>query len=104
MTEHDAITEFGIDADPSNVYFALNGFSYRGIAHLHGNFAETDSLTTNLDDAEVYQDGAVMWVVGGVADQTPVRTTLIAVRSNGEWRIKHSHRSPGSAQPRPGSI
>jgi hypothetical protein len=97
------------DPDPSNVYFALNGFEYRGAAHLAAvpsvpSTAETGGLATDLDDIEIHRAGDVMWVVGGIGAAAPVRTTLVAVREADEWRIKHAHRSPASARPRPGDI
>lgn len=108
MTGPGNIPDLVPDPDPSNVYFALNGFEYRGIAHLTAAAAELASETplaaTTAESIEVFQNGDVMWLVTAAEAEAPVRTTLIAVREDGQWHVKHSHRSPASSQPRPGNI
>jgi ketosteroid isomerase-like protein len=118
--DRDLLATFWSD-DPENVFFNNNGYTYHGRdewlnlwEYLGGRMVEAQPSTPGGVRIIIRGDMAVIteergvrrwnWFGAGEPRFTPapyVRSTLVVVRDDGDWKVVHAHFSPGKEGPRP---
>jgi ketosteroid isomerase-like protein len=118
--DREALRRFWSD-DPENVFFNANGFIYHGLEdwltlweYLGARMVEAEParpagvrIIVRGDMAVISEERGVRrwnWFGGGEARYTPsayMRSTLVCVREDGQWKVVHAHFSPGKEGPRP---